>query len=687
MSLLNVGARALLANQSALQTVGHNIANVNTPGYSRQLVVQESVKGLYTGGGYIGNGVNLVTIQRSHNELLTRQGAAADAVKAADTVRADRMRQVQDIFSGGPEGLGAGINDMMNSLADVVSAPTDLTARTVFLTRADETALRLNAAAGQLDAVESSVDEGLQNGVKQVNTIAPQIAALNQQITNAKGNGQSPNDLLDQRDQLIRDLNQYVQTTQLKSTDGSISLFVASSQPLVMGNTASTISVKDRLVFGGGTDNKALYLKRPGESVDIELNDSMLGGGEVAGLIRFQNGELTEARNLLGRLTVGVAQTLNEQNQRGLTLDGEQGSELFSLPTLTDPLGDGVDRAGTQGFSLNAGIESAVLFKESAKFVASDYKVVLDSPTTGSVIRLSDGLPMKTEEDPPSTTFDFSATGDPLRRRTNGLEFVVSGGNAGDQILFKPFATAATEIHALVASPRDLAAANPINAAMGTTNTGSLKLATLQASSVPGSQLTPPTPGTPVKLSFQAGPPATFTVDGTSSPPSLPVPASVYDPATYNPGDSVPYVSGAPITIDGWEITLQGTPAAGDTVTVSNAKDSTTNGDRWYQRDAGNARAMMEFRDQPLFDGVPLSDGYADMMAKMGTRTQTATFAAELSGNIATSLERQRSAVSGVNLDEEASKLLQYQQAYQASAKAIQVAQSVFSDLIQAVGR
>lgn len=679
MSLLNVGARALLANQSALQTVGHNISNVNTPGYSRQTVALQNVKGQFMGGGYIGNGVELLSVQRNHSELLTRQSTAADAVKAADTVRAERMRQVQDIFSGGPEGLGAGINDMMNALADVVSAPTDLTARTVFLTRADETALRLNSAAERLDGIQYGLNEEMANGVQQINTIAPQIAALNEQIMNAKGSGQPPNDLLDQRDQLIRDLNQYIQTSQVNATDGSISLFVASSQPLVMGNTASTISVKDRLVFGGGTDNKALYLKRPGESVDIELNDSMLGGGEVAGLIRFQNGELTEARNLLGRLTVGVAQTLNEQNQRGLTLDGEQGSELFSLPTLTDPLGDGVDRAGTQGFSLNAGIESAVLFKEPAKFVASDYVVTLGDTGLGTITRLSDNKVI-------ATGVDFS---DPVNNpvKADGLEFVVSGGNAGDQILFKPFATAATEIHVLVASPRDLAAANPINAAMGTTNTGSLKLATLQASSVPGSQLTPPTPGTPVKLSFQAGPPATFTVDGTSSPPSLPVPASVYDPATYNPGDSVPYVSGAPITIDGWEITLQGTPAAGDTVTVSNAKDSTTNGDRWYQRDAGNARAMMEFRDQPLFDGVPLSDGYADMMAKMGTRTQTATFAAELSGNIATSLERQRSAVSGVNLDEEASKLLQYQQAYQASAKAIQVAQSVFSDLIQAIGR
>ena len=112
MSLLNVGARALLANQVALQTAGHNIANVNTPGYSRQNVVLQTVQGQFSGGGYIGKGVDVQTILRNHSELLTRQATAAAAVDAGDAVRVERLRQLQDVFGGGPSGLGSAIADM-----------------------------------------------------------------------------------------------------------------------------------------------------------------------------------------------------------------------------------------------------------------------------------------------------------------------------------------------------------------------------------------------------------------------------------------------------------------------------------------------------------------------------------------------------------------------------------------------
>lgn len=673
MNLLNVGTRALLANQTALQTVGHNISNVNTPGYSRQTVVQQAAQGQFTGNGYIGNGVNLLTIQRSHNELLTRQSTAADAVKASDAVRANRMREVQDIFSGGPEGLGASVNSMMNSLADVVSAPTDITARTVFLTRMDETALRMNSAAEQLDAVESSVSEGLQNGVDQINAIAPQIATLNGLIAKAKGSSQAPNDLLDQRDQLIRDLNQHIQTSQIDATDGSVSLFVAGSQPLVLGNAASTLRVADSKAFAGGTGNKTLYFRQAGSSVDIELTQTMLGGGEVAGLIKFQNGELTEARNLLGRMAVAIGQTLNAQNQNGLTLDGNAGLPLLSQPEIEFPAGSGTFLEGVRGHTASRDVtDGAALFKDPAKFVASDYQVSLTSVTgtpptaNGTITRLSDGTVMKDANG--NTNIDLSQ-----RPEFDGLEFVVNGGKAGDQILFKPFAKAASDIQALVGSPRELAAANPINAQMGVENTGSLKLTSLRATG----QIALPSTGNPVTMTFQSGPPATYAAT-ISNPDPTQGPISV---------QTGPYVSGAEIAIGDWQITLQGHPADGDTVKVGNAKDFTTNGDGWYQRDAGNARAMMDLRDVPLFDGAALSDGYADLMSKLGVRTQTATFAAELSGSISSGLNRQRSAISGVNLDEEAAKLLQYQQAYQAAAKAIQVAQSVFSDLLQAVGR
>src|SRR6218665_2304466 len=125
MRLLNVSTRALLADQVVLQTTGHNIANVNTPGYSRQSVALQTVPGQFTGNGYIGQGVDVASIVRSQSELLTRQSAAAGAAaQSADAVRAERLGQLQDVFSGGSAGLGAAINDMLNAFADVLGAPT-----------------------------------------------------------------------------------------------------------------------------------------------------------------------------------------------------------------------------------------------------------------------------------------------------------------------------------------------------------------------------------------------------------------------------------------------------------------------------------------------------------------------------------------------------------------------------------
>ncbi|WP_019374836.1 flagellar hook-associated protein FlgK, partial [Melaminivora alkalimesophila] len=251
MSLLNVGARALLANQVALQTTGHNIANVSTAGYSRQSVVMQTVPGQFTGSGYIGKGVQVATILRNHNELLTRQATAAQAVQAGDAVRAERTAQLQDVFQGGTAGLGASITDMLNSLGDVVAAPTDLTARTVTLTRMDEMAARMRSAAEQLQQIGYSVGEQLKTDVVRINQLAVGIAEVNEQIARVKGNGQTPNDLLDRRDQLIRELNQHVQTTQIPADDGSVGIFVGGSQALVLGANAAQLSVGEARLFPG----------------------------------------------------------------------------------------------------------------------------------------------------------------------------------------------------------------------------------------------------------------------------------------------------------------------------------------------------------------------------------------------------------------------------------------------------
>ncbi|MDZ7861802.1 flagellar hook-associated protein FlgK [Acidovorax sp.] len=642
MSLLNVGARALLANQVALQTAGNNIANVNTPGYSRQTVVLQTVQGQFTGGGYIGQGVDVQTILRNQSELLTRQSATAGSVQAGDIVRAERLRQLQDVFSGGATGLGAAINDMMNAFSDVVSAPTDITARTLALTRMDETASRMRSAAERVDEIEYTVKEQLQSSITAINSLAGQIAAVNEQIARAKGNGQTPNDLLDNRDQLIREMNQYVQTTQIPADDGTVGLFVGGSQPLVLGTTPSQVSVDDATQFPGSGQLK-LFFNRPG-SPAIEVDENTLGGGSVSGLLRFNNTDLSESRNLLGRMAMAIGMTMNEQHKLGLTLDGQVGKDLFSIPTSMPGLTNG------------AGV-GTVTFSDPTKFAASDYEIRFTTGTAGQVVRLSDGKATPFTDAANLATLDI-----------DGLTFnLTTPGVPGDRMLFQPFNTAGANINALVYSPRDLAAANPINAAMGTTNGGTLQLSGLKATDT---LVAPPIPGG-VTLTFTAGPPTTYAVTGSTTPPSGTA--------------GLAYTSGSTITIDGWEIKLQGTPKTGDTVRVGNALDPQY-GDT-YTRNAGNATALMNLRDVKMFDESTLADGYAGLMAQVGTRTQSATFAAELSTTIAGNLERDRTAVSGVNLDEEAAKLIQYQQAYQASAKMLQIAQSVFDTLIQGLTR
>lgn len=643
MSLLNVGARALLANQVALQTAGHNIANVSTPGYSRQTVQLATVQGQFTGGGYIGQGVDVQTIVRNQSELLTRQSATAGSVQAADIVRAERLRQLQEIFSGGTAGLGAAINDMMNAFSDVVSSPTDITARNVVLTRMDETAARMRSSAGQIQEIQYAISEQLGSSITAVNSLAQQIAGVNEQIARARGNGQTPNDLLDQRDQLIRDINQYVQTTQIPADDGTVGLFVAGSQPLVLGTTATSLSIGDATAFPGSGQLK-LFFNRPGAS-PIEIDENMMGGGTVSGLLRFNNNDLAEGRNLLGRMAMAIGMTMNEQHKLGLTLDGQLGTDLFSLPTSMPGMTNG-SGVGTVGFT------------NPTRFSASDYEIRFTTGTAGQVVRLSDGK-----------ATPFTDIANLASQEIDGLTFNLStAGNPGERMLFKPFGTAAANIQSLVYSPRDLAAANPINAAMGTANGGTLQLVNLKATGNPA--LTLP-PATGVQLSFDAGPPLTYTVTGSTTPPSGTA--------------GLPYTPGQPISIDGWEITLQGTPNTGDTVTVGKSTDPQF-GD-FYTRNAGNANALMALRDVKMFDNATLSDGYAGAMAQIGTRTQSAKFAADLSTTIAANLERDRTAISGVNLDEEAAKLIQYQQAYQASAKMIQIAQGIFDSLIQGLGR
>lgn len=680
---MNIGVSALKANQQALNTTGHNIANVNTPGYSRQTLHTEAVLGQNQGFGFVGRGTAVSAVTRNFSALLNRQSNAATAMAAADSSRLQQLRQMQDVFSGGDGGLGAAISSAMNALIDVQAAPTDATGRNVVLTRMAELGARFQAASNTLQEQDYLMQEQLGNNVRQINQLAEQVAVLNGQISMSMYSGHEPNDLLDARDQIIREINQYIQTSQVTTETGQVTLMVGGGHTLVLGTSSAQLQLSDNKEYMG-SGKMALYFGFDGQKT-VELTPSMMGGGEVAGLLKFKNEDLTEGRNLLGRLALAIGYELNQQNQRGLTLNGVPGIDLFDIGEFefNNETILGFGYTNIKGYSqVDTDMAATVNIVDASKFKPSDYKIIFDQPNP-KIERVSDGV---------STEIDMStsANGD-IDITIDGLRFFVPSNTVGaaqnkQSILFQPFSKAAGQIQSLIHNPDELAAASALTANIDKDNQGTLQMTQLKLNVTGGSV---PIIGEPVKLRFN--------VDGTISQAS-------YDPNLNGPGQGgydwsnstlledtsvippveMKYTPGIPISVGDWSITLTGTPHDGDMVMVGNALDL----GEGFKLNTGNISEFMALRDKPLFDsGTTLSDGFAGAMAVVGTKVQSAKLAAGLSETVANNLEMERQSVAGVNLDEEAARLLQFQQAYQASSKVIQISQSLFDSILSAVGR
>jgi len=632
---INIGARALTANQAALQVIGHNIANVNTSGYSRQSVNMVSSGYQTLGGNYYGKGAEIGTVERSHNTYLTREAQLAAAVSAADSERYARLQQLETLFPTGEKGLGTSVNAMLNAWSDVASSPTNQSARVVALARGEDLAARMRDTAGQLDALAYNGRQQAQSTVENVNRLAKDIAAINQRIIENQGQTGQPNDLLDQRDALLDELSQYVQTTTVAADDGSLSVFVAGSQPLVLGQTANSLALQRDPV--DSTQSRIAFIQG---SVSQTLPESSIGG-ELGGLMTFLTQDLPAMQNELGRMALAINTTVNTQHGLGVDLAGNAGGNFF------------VPAADVAAMPATANTGTAQLHTEVADptaLKASDYRIQVTA-TGVDIVRLSDG-----------TINSFAG----LPASLDGLSFELDSGsaNVGDQFMVRPFAQAARNMQMALSAPNQLAAASPVKVEPGSANSGGVSIEALYAVE-PSANLTDP-----VTITFLAD--GSFTASGLG--PGNPAPDNPGPPPSYN------YTPGQPLQFNGWSLTLRGTPAAGDSFDVTAAPAGATS------QNGGNAKAVLALRDLATFDGVSLSDGYGSLLSHLGTAVQGAKFASEFSGQLATSTESARAAVSGVNLDEEAARLLQFQQSYQAAAKFLQVAQSAFDTLLQAMG-
>jgi len=656
-NILSTGNSALVAAQQGLATTAHNIANVNTPGYNRQVVLQAAIGGQDEGGGFIGKGTEVVSVRRVYNEYLATQLRTVQTNEGQMEGHYTLANRINNMLADTNSGLSPVLQDFFQSVQNLAANPSSGGS---LLASAQSLASRFQSLDGQLRNLRTSANTEISNTITSINSYAQQIADLNNAISKSQsGSGQLPNDLLDQRDYLVGELSKLTKVTVTKDGN-SYGVFIGNGQPLVVSDRATklapTTSVTDlsEVEVGLVTSTGSI----------VPLSENSLQGGKLGGLFDFRATTLTNAQNELGRIAIGLATTFNDQHKLGQDKTGAMGTDFFNM---TPPLVN-ASTLNTGNASVNATITNVSLLK------ASDYKVAYDG-TNYVVTRLSDSTQVNSTAGP-----GFPAGGITV----DGVNIAVASGAmaAGDEFIVKPTVNAATGFRVLITDTNNIAASAPVSTTAPSSNSGS---ASISAGSV-DKNFTPAMVATPITLNYVANVPATNPPTGTLNDSNafpgtgfaFPVTVTLNNGTStvYPAGVAVPYTPGATITFGGISVQISGTPANGDTFTVQ--ANPNTSGDNRNMLLLGGLQTA-----NTLVNGtVSYQDALAQLVSSVGNKTHELQVGKDAQTNLVTQLQQAQDANSGVNLDEEGANLLRYQQAYVAAGKVLQAVKEMFDTLV-----
>ena len=625
--MLGTGLSSLRALQRALDTTAHNIANVSTPGYSRQRVDFQTRQPSVFGASWIGNGVDVSQVRRIYDQFLTAQARDSSGNLARLDAFATQAERLDNMLGDTTNGLSTSLQSYTDALNEVSSTPSSNSARQVLLSQGRALAQRLQDYDKRLREMSTDIDTRFAGEAREVTLLAQGIARLNGEITvGTQNTGQPPNDLLDERDRLIDQIASKVSVTTVADGD-SVNVFIGNGQPLVLGTTSSEITtVTDPF----DPERTQFALKTATGTVDISRGVS---GGTLGGLLDWRREMLEPARNELGRISLAIANQVNAQHREGMDLNGALGGDFFT-----------VGGVGTTDVTTNTG--TAVLTATRTNIAAitgGDY--ILANTGSGYTLRRQDsGAPVT-----------FTGTGtiaDPIL--ADGLSIVVgAGGASGDQYIIHPTRDAVSGFGVAITDPTRIAAAAPIRGAAATGNAGTGTITPGEVLNAANAQLL-----TTANIVFTS--PTQYTING---------------------GPVQTYTAGSNIDANGWRVQIGGVPAAGDTFTVRSNAGATG--------DNRNVLALADALGAGVLEGgtVSVANAVERLTADVGLQTRTAQVNRDAEAAVNADDLDARDSVSGVNLDEEAAAMLRYQQAYQAAAQIIATASSLFDSLLNAVRR
>lgn len=623
-NMLAIGTSGLNAAQLALNTISNNISNASTPGYSRESTVQVEQVGATTGNLTIGGGVNVTAVQRAYNQFLSTAMWSSNSGLQGATTYNDLATTLNSTLSSSGN-LQTSLDNFYTSFSTLAGSADSGSNRQAVLGSASSLVANFNTLAQQFQQQQGSINTQVAQTVDSINTTAASIARLNQQIVQAGAGGSAANALLDQRDTLVNTLSGYLGVSTSFNTDGSINVFTNSGQSLVSGSNAYAMSTGANAYNATTTD----VMDNTGTDITGKLS-----GGTLGALLTYRSNVLVPAQNQLGLAAVGLASSVNAQQAQGLDLNGQQGGAMFSVPA-----------PGVSASAANQGTATVgASISDPSALTGSDY--VLSYNGSQWKLATSAGQSVALTTNPNGT---LSAA---------GLTFNVSGtAQAGDSYKIEPTRNAASGISLSMTDPNGIAAAAALTANPASGNTGSAALASIKVTdSTNPNLLSGATVSFPTAGSYQV----------TNSSGTVLASGS--------------YGSGQAIGANGWSLTLTGTPAAGDSFAVA----ANTAG----LADNSNALSLAALSNQGVLNGGKTSiiDAYANLTTQIGD----AGSQAQSDLTVQTALNNQavssQQSVAGVNLDQEASNMVQYQQAYQAAAHIISTAQTLFSSLLSAIG-
>lgn len=631
IGLFGTGLSSLLASQKALATTSHNIANVNTDGYSRQRVDLATQTPFPYGAGFIGNGVKITGVERIYDQYLVDQVRSGTSSLNQLSQFHSLASQVDNILSDPQAGLSPTLQNFFNAVQDVANDPGSASARQVMISTANTLTDRFNYLNKRIDDIDSAVNTDIKSVVSEINGLSKSIADVNKQISNmrSQSNGE-PNDLLDKRDNLLKQLSEKIGVTSILQDDGSVNVFVGNGQAIVAGFESRNLST-----IKNDYDPNKMDIGYDLGSSTVNIT-SQLSGGKLGGFLQYRTEMSDSMKNSLGLLAVGLSETFNQQHHLGMDLNGALGGDFFT--NLSASVAEVLPSRSNSSAS-TANISTTIT--DASSLTGSDYTLRRDG-TNYTLTRESDNYTY--------TLTNFPAGSDTVDGMTISLN---SGTMAdGDRFLIRPVRSGASDISVGITDPAKIAAASPIRTYTDLNNAGD---ATINSGAVTD------------LATFVSD---TYHINMTSA-------------TTYEVRDSAnalitggAYSSGSDVVFNGITVAISGSPQAGDTFVV----EPNTAG----VGDNSNALKLGALQLDNTLKGntVSYQDLYGQMVVDIGTKTNQANINVQAQQGLLDQAVAAREAKSGVNLDEEAANMIKYQQMYQAAARIISVADTTFQSIL-----